>query len=443
MSQLEGDGGSNSVESVSGEKIELVSKFVEVTNAHADVARQLLESCNWDLQYAVALYLVGRENEEENQSRSLENHSREASPAVAEYLRQSRPVGGESTIHNASDDISDNSLQWLLSQLSRSWFGSVWRFLWSMSSTLHQLLMSLVSHILRLTALFLFGPREDWPSVGTNNSSVPGRFETYFNRKYTEVHPNFFRGTFEQAIRACREGNKLLFVYLHNDSVRDTHFFCTKVFTEDVVVEMLNCVDNFIVWCEDIGKREGHQVSVTVRARRYPHVSVLLPTFSSTSQSATPLISSTPASSNNFKRLVVLEPVTSVDAVVQSLTQCIDKMDHHRELISQRQRQNHSDRLLREEQDQEYELAKLKDAQREVERKKESEAQQAEEKQKKELIERKKARVEKKKKASEAAHRKREILSKKFQEEDELRQVQPMDHNDIVRVRRVQFMYNS
>lgn len=103
------------------------------------------------------------------------------------------------------------------------------------------------------------------------------QFSQEFEKRYGPVHPNFFVGTFEEAVseafvpkevlfktlfmetmkkieindisNVCLQ-KKLLAVYLHHDSSILTHVFCTQLLGSEAVLQLLSA--NFIVYGWDM-----------------------------------------------------------------------------------------------------------------------------------------------------------------------------------------------
>ncbi|XP_034939481.1 FAS-associated factor 1 isoform X2 [Chelonus insularis] len=79
-------------------------------------------------------------------------------------------------------------------------------------------------------------------------------FSEQFEKRYGPVHPEFFTGTFDEAVReSClkppRE-RKLLAVYLHHDNSVLTNVFCTQLLGCETVLQLLSA--NFIIWGWDL-----------------------------------------------------------------------------------------------------------------------------------------------------------------------------------------------
>ena len=60
-----------------------------------------------------------------------------------------------------------------------------------------------------------------------------------FNRDYGRRHPNFIRGSFQDATRQAQRENKFLVVYLHSPMHEDTPQFCRETLAADAFGEVL------------------------------------------------------------------------------------------------------------------------------------------------------------------------------------------------------------
>ncbi|CAG9857934.1 unnamed protein product [Phyllotreta striolata] len=93
-------------------------------------------------------------------------------------------------------------------------------------------------------------------------------FSEQFTARYGPVHPAFYQGTLDDAIKeACSrpaKDRKILAIYLHHDSSVLTNVFCTQLLGFESVMQMFE--NNFILWGWDItfeSNRRKLQQSVT------------------------------------------------------------------------------------------------------------------------------------------------------------------------------------
>ncbi|XP_017775062.1 PREDICTED: FAS-associated factor 1 isoform X2 [Nicrophorus vespilloides] len=79
-------------------------------------------------------------------------------------------------------------------------------------------------------------------------------FSEQFTNRYGPIHPNFYQGTLEDAVReACNKPSKdrkLLGIYLHHDSSVLSNVFCTQLLGFESVMQLLE--RNFVLWGWDV-----------------------------------------------------------------------------------------------------------------------------------------------------------------------------------------------
>jgi len=150
--------------------------------------------------------------------------------------------------------------------------------------------------------------------------------------------PNFFEGTFPEALQVARSDLKLVVIYLHSASARHSQSVCTNVLGNDFVKSMIN--ENFILWGIDVARQQAQRLARMVHAREFPCFAVILP-----------------ASVDDVRVIRAVSGDIQVDAIVAMLTECMDEMETHRAEIVARTEQQAEDRMLREQQDREYQEA--------------------------------------------------------------------------------------
>ncbi|XP_044589997.1 FAS-associated factor 1 [Cotesia glomerata] len=86
-------------------------------------------------------------------------------------------------------------------------------------------------------------------------------FSEQFEKRYGLIHPEFFTGTFDEAIReSCLKSpkeRKLLAVYLHHDNSVLTNVFCTQLLGCETILQLLSA--NFVVWGWDFTYESNKQ----------------------------------------------------------------------------------------------------------------------------------------------------------------------------------------
>jgi len=128
--------------------------------------------------------------------------------------------------------------------------------------------------------------------------------------------------------------------------------------------------ENFVLWGGDVARLESHQVSQMIHARGFPCLTALLP-----------------VSVEEIRVIQRVHGQVEPDAAVAMLHACMDEMGSHRAELVARTEQHSEDRMLRQDQDQEYEQALAMDRQRAEERKKEEEVRREAEREEREMEE--------------------------------------------------------
>ncbi|XP_017881622.1 FAS-associated factor 1 isoform X1 [Ceratina calcarata] len=99
------------------------------------------------------------------------------------------------------------------------------------------------------------------PDDVTDEITGTMHFAEGFEKRYGPVHPEFFTGTFEDAVKeSClkpAKERKLLAVYLHHDNSVLANVFCTQLLNCELVLQVLSA--NFIVWGWDITFESNRQ----------------------------------------------------------------------------------------------------------------------------------------------------------------------------------------
>lgn len=319
--------------------------FQEVTaeTRTLESAAQLLRSCNWNLEQAVQLHMATEED------MALGAQPAGSSSAAGSGL--GAPLLGDGDAgpgqHAGAGGSGGGPRAAAGGEPERR--GGAFPFVGWFVREIRRLGVSIFGVI----TTFIFGP--GGLQVGGNSVSGPA-----FTRTLTAAYgadlqlPQFFEGSFAQALQAARQQVKLLVVYLHSDNSRYAQSFCSEVLSNEFVRTMLD--DSFLVWGGDVARMESHRVAQFIRARQYPFLGVLLP-----------------ASVDEARVIGARQGQVEVDAIVALLTQCLEEMETHRAQIVAHREQQIEDRNLREDQDREYQEALEVDRRRQEEQRRQDE----------------------------------------------------------------------
>jgi len=304
--------------------------FREVTaDARGETASvELLKSCNWNVEQALALHLAPHDDIP-------------AAPATSSLGALSAPLlpgqgpGQSSAATQGSVDSASSFTYSFISRVARG-------------------IKAIGASMFSLLCTFLFGPGGG--AIGTSGAA----FRRALQASYGQLMlPEFQEGSFSQAVSTARQELKLLVVYLHSEHARYSQSVCSDVLANEVIRTLLN--ENFILWGSDVARMEAHQVAQMIRVRQYPSFSVLLP-----------------ASVEEIRVIGSLAGQIEADTVMALLASCMEEMESHRSEIVAQQVQRVEDRHLREQQDREYqealEMDRRRAEQREQQQREEEEA---------------------------------------------------------------------
>jgi len=205
--------------------------------------------------------------------------------------------------------------------------------------------------------------RHFWAALESDDlKSAQNRVLEEFESQYS-VHPNFVHGSYHDAVRAARAANKMLFVYLrsayHDDAPRfERETLCTEQVRDFLAI-------NFISWMGDVRHQDAFQLSDSLRVESYPFSAVLLP---------------------HGSQIVVVHRFLGFVSPDELVARLMSFLDAHSNIVQQqtvRTSVQDEARLLREQQDREFQEALERDRQR---RRKEEEKLRQEEQERQEQL---------------------------------------------------------
>ena len=191
-------------------------------------------------------------------------------------------------------------------------------------------------------------------------------FQQWFQDRYGQPTPTFCKVTFGDAVQAALAERKLLMAWFHQEENAATEQLCREVLQNDLVVASLE--EDFLLWAGDIARFEPSQVARLLGLQHFPAL-VLLQPLANDWHANFPCVEwplGTFCGALHRCPFVAEDgsPVDSdmVIATIQMTAQDYrEEVRNVREEIQRRDVQLAEDRLLREQQDREYEEALLAD----------------------------------------------------------------------------------
>lgn len=128
---------------------------------------------------------------------------------------------------------------------------------------------STISSVLRFLAMLVFPATQS--AVDSIGDVV--EFISRFEAQYGEQHPQFLRGSYEDALNKAKRDLRFLLVYLHSQDHSSTERFCRDCLCSSGFIDYVN--ENMIFWGCDANSREGYRVSQVMQEATYPFLALL------------------------------------------------------------------------------------------------------------------------------------------------------------------------
>jgi len=199
------------------------------------------------------------------------------------------------------------------------------------------------------------------PEAGGNaRLTCAERFIQYYEDNYGDKHPEFYRGTYKQALLDIKDNYQILVVIVNSPEHDDTPEFCKNVLGSDVFINYLQ-EKNFVVWAGSVNEKEGYKVNNVFGATTYPFIGIV---------------------AYQRKRAIIAEKIEGlqpVEEVIQKIEQKYEQLSAQLQAELAEQREREQTRIIRQEQESAYEESLRKDRERERKEKLERERKQREE----------------------------------------------------------------
>lgn len=161
----------------------------------------------------------------------------------------------------------------------------------SLVSPLFKNVGNLIAVILKFLGAFLL-------STYTAND-----FISSYERKYGTFHVNFFKGSFKKAVLEAKQSGKLLVIYCHMET--EGNYFCERIFTDPKAKDFIDA--NFIVYADYVTCAKVPVIKMMRTKIAFPALLVVMPLEES-----------------NVKLLKYMNERPSVSHIIDMLTGCIE-----------------------------------------------------------------------------------------------------------------------
>jgi len=122
----------------------------------------------------------------------------------------------------------------------------LWSFVWGFGASL-------------FSAFIPAGARRERRDL--DPAAASARFLLDFEQSYGASHPQFYQGSYNQALREAQQSFRFLLVYLHCEDHQDTDAFCRQTMTSPELAHFV-AEQNVILWCGIPGEQNAHVGSV-------------------------------------------------------------------------------------------------------------------------------------------------------------------------------------
>ncbi|XP_024936165.1 FAS-associated factor 1 isoform X2 [Cephus cinctus] len=179
-------------------------------------------------------------------------------------------------------------------------------------------------------------------------------FAEQFEKRYGPVHPEFFTGTFEDAIKeSClkpAKERKLLAVYLHHDNSVLANVFCTQLLGFESVLQLLST--NFIVWGWDFSYESNKQTFLSSINQTLGPIAAL--TVRSIDVDTLPVLMIIMRSRSNTEIFTIVHGNVGVNELLTNLIQAVDVFQEQRRADIGFEEERQARERVKQEQDRAY-----------------------------------------------------------------------------------------
>ncbi|XP_050305515.1 FAS-associated factor 1 [Anthonomus grandis grandis] len=179
-------------------------------------------------------------------------------------------------------------------------------------------------------------------------------FNERFTARYGPIHPMFFQGTLEDALKeACNKpakDRKILAIYLHHDASVLTNVFCTQLLGFESIMEIIE--KNFVLWGWDITFESNRQKFFGALANCLgPTAPLSLRNIPVDRLPAMVLIMKIRSATEVFN---VINGNVGVNELLSTLIECVEVFGEHQKVEAKEEAERAERELVKWEQDEAY-----------------------------------------------------------------------------------------
>ncbi|XP_058789619.1 FAS-associated factor 1 [Phymastichus coffea] len=175
-----------------------------------------------------------------------------------------------------------------------------------------------------------------------------------YKRRYGPVHPQFFTGTFEDAVaESCSKlprERKLLAVYLHHDNSILANVFCTQLLDFETVLQLLSA--NFVIWGWDFTYESNKQKFLTSIQQILGSAAAM--TVRNIEVDTMPVLMIIMRSRSNTDVFTIIHGNVGVNELLTNLIEAVDVFQEQKQSDIEFEDERQARERVKEEQDQAY-----------------------------------------------------------------------------------------
>ncbi|KAJ3325761.1 FAS-associated factor 2 [Boothiomyces sp. JEL0866] len=161
------------------------------------------------------------------------------------------------------------------------------------------------------------------------------KFRKEFIKNYGEKGPQFFEGSYSNALDAAKRELRYMLAILNSEEHDDNDLFCRDTLTSDLFTGFLRDKD-LLVWAGSVQESESFKVAELLGATKYPFMALIA------------------LHDSRMKVVHRFEGVTEPDAFIQTCTRFMSQLDASYAQARAEKREREAARSIREQQDLAY-----------------------------------------------------------------------------------------
>jgi FAS-associated factor 2 len=365
---------------LSDASMEIVLEFQSVTGSEdMEESRRILERHDWDLLRAISSQMGFEQLPPQQFNFPADNDSHQPQPQPHSSHNHPRPgpstqghAQGQGQGSSGEDPFLSRRPRGMPMDVSRSHnspgqgiFGWIWKLLTTPVDFFFRTLWNFLGFGLRILRLGGVGGGDPRQAI-TNPVQDVVHFINQYQIKYGTCHPNFYQGSYSQALNDAKKELKFLLVYLHSDDHENTEAFCRRVMPNQDFQDIIR--ENMLFWACSVSTPEGYRTSQALRENTYPFLALIV------------------LKNNKMTVVARIEGDVGVDSVVSRLEQGVGDNEAYLVVERQDRMERSMTQTLRQQQDAAYLESLRADQEKEKKKKEQQEKTKMEqlEKQKKE-----------------------------------------------------------